>query len=160
MRRGRKGKRVDDAIQDTTRVGEIEREREGEGWKLLHQPQPGWLAVRGNCRAMFIATQFVKPTLNGNNVPLSASFLSLSQLPCPFLFLSLCCGNRSFHVRGGRAPYMCPASAAASKFGRLGTLGGGCLSRRSALCSREKLKRANWVKERVYARHVLYMRFI
>lgn len=52
------------------------RENEGER-KLVHHPQPGWLAARGNCRAMFIATQFVKPTLNGNNVPLSASFLSL-----------------------------------------------------------------------------------
>lgn len=68
------------------------RERERGGEWLVHQPQPGWLAARGNCRAMFIATQFVKPTLNGNNVPLSASFLSLprfpSRLPPPTLSLS------------------------------------------------------------------------
>jgi len=70
-------------MQYVVRVNEREREREGGGVgkggeKLMYQPQPGWLASRGNCRAMFIATQFVKPTLNGNNVPLSTSFLSLS----------------------------------------------------------------------------------
>lgn len=128
---------------------EKKREREGREWErrgLMHQPQPGWLAARGNCRAMFIATQFVKPTLNGNNVPLSVSFLSLPRLSFPplppplSLFLTLCYGNRSFHVRNDRAPYMRPASAATSKFGCLETLSGGCFSRGSALCFHDKLK--------------------
>lgn len=48
------------------------------GRRLLDAAATTWLLVAGsNCRAMFIATQFVKPTLNGNNVP----FFSLSLIP-------------------------------------------------------------------------------
>jgi len=61
--------------------------KEGESC-LMQQPQPGCLVAEGNYQAMFIATQFVKPTLHGNNAR-SLLFLSLFHISSHSLSFAL-----------------------------------------------------------------------
>lgn len=94
--------------QDATR----ERRRRGPGWRTSHN-LAAWQPRATAELCLLHTTQFVKPTLNGNNVPPSLSF----SLPFPVPLLRKQKFSRSRRPRRRDIP----ATAAASKFGRWGT---------------------------------------